>query len=99
MRRRCRASQMIYLVTFNHERLYDIVSDEFEIWMAYPVADGGSGTGKKVVKHSNVMAKEHETIDKMRTNETSPASDKDALALARGKEFDRGETSESGIGN
>jgi hypothetical protein len=63
--------------------------------MSDPMTDGSLGTGEEVVEDGNVMAEEHKAIDEVRADETSTASDQDALALGGRKKFDRREASES----
>ena len=42
-------------VTFNHERLDDVVSDHFKVRVADPVADGGFRTSEEVIENGDLM--------------------------------------------
>ena len=52
-------------VALDHERLYDIMTDHLEVRVANPVTDGSLRASEEVVEDSNLMAKNHETVDKM----------------------------------
>ena len=67
-------------VALDHEGLDDIVPDQLEIRMADPMGDTRLGTGKEVVEHRDLVAKEHETIDQMRTDKAGATGDENALA-------------------
>jgi hypothetical protein len=95
MGRRRWTGKVVDLVAFNHEGLDDIVTDHLKVGMSDPMTDGSLGTGEEVVEDGNVMTKEHKAVDKVRPNETSAASDQDALALGGRKKFDGREASES----
>jgi hypothetical protein len=61
--------------------------------------DARFGTGEEVVEHGDFVAKEHETIDEMRTNEAGAARDEDALPAGLGKKLDGREAAKGGVGN
>ena len=88
-----------HTVTFNHEWLDDIVTDQLKVGMTNPVAYSGLGTSEKVVEDSDFMAKKHESVYQVGTDKTRATSDKNALALRRRKERHRRETSEGSIGD
>ena len=75
------------------------MSNHLKVGVTDPVADGGFGTGEEVIDDGDFMPQEHETVDEVRSNETSAAGDQDTLALRWGQEFDRWETCESGVGD
>lgn len=73
------------------------MANHLEVGVADPVANGGLGASEEVVDDCDFMTKDHETIDEMRSNESSASCDKDALALRGGKQLDGRETREGGI--
>lgn len=73
------------------------MSDHFKVWVSDPMADRGLGTREEIIKDSDFMAKEHKTINKMRPDKASTASDQNPLALRWGKESYGRETGESGV--
>ena len=65
--------------------------------MTDPVTDGSLGTGEEVIDDRNFVSQEHEMVDKVRSDETSTASNQDTLALRRGQEFDGWEMQQGSI--
>jgi hypothetical protein len=88
-----------FTVTFNHERLNNIMSDHLKVGMADPMADGGFGAGEEVIDNGHFVTQEHQTVHEMGSDETGTAGDQDALALGRRQELDGLETRESGVGD
>lgn len=72
---------------------------ELEIGMPNPVADSCLGTGEKVVKDGNIVAKKHETVDEMRTDKASSTRDQNTLLVGWGEKFDGREAGEGSVGN
>lgn len=70
-------------VTLNHERLNNIVTNEFKVGVTNPMADSGFRTSEKVVEDGHLVAEKHETVDEMRANETCTTGNKDSFALRR----------------
>ena len=68
----CKGRQLT--VHLDEERLDHIVSDHFKVGMTNPVRDGSSGPSEKVVEDSNFMAKEHEPVDQVRSDESRSSS-------------------------
>ena len=77
--RKKKKSRITRTVAFDHEGLDDIVSDQLEIRMADPMGDARLGTGEEIIEHGHLVAKEHETIDQMRTDKASATGDENAL--------------------
>lgn len=71
-------------VTFNHERLDDIVTDHLKVGVSDPVTDGGLGSSEKVVDNGHFMPEKHEAIDKMGSDKTGAPGDEDPFAIRRG---------------
>lgn len=86
-------------VTFDHERLDNVVSDHLKVGVTDPVADGGLGAGEEVVEDGDFVAQEHESIDQVGADETSSAGDEDALPIGMGEEFDGREAGKGGVGD
>ena len=68
-------------VTLDHERLDNVMPDHLKVRMADPMADRSLGPSEKVIDHSDFVAQEHQTVDKVRPNETCPASNQNTLAI------------------
>jgi hypothetical protein len=73
-------------VNLDHERLDNIVPDHLEVGVTNPVRDlvsakpgttthGSPGTGEEVVEDGDLVTEEHETIDQVRSDESSTTSD------------------------
>ena len=90
-------SKLKLTVAFDHEWFYNIMADQLEVGMANPVTDGCLGTSEEIVQDSDLMTENHETVYKMRPNETSTAGNQDALALRRREKLHWGESRECGI--
>jgi hypothetical protein len=73
------------------------MTHQLEIGMAVPMADGSFRTGKKIVQNGDFMAQEHEAVNKMRTNETSTASDQNPLTAGGGEKLYGREPSKSSV--
>lgn len=86
-------------ITFDHEGLNNIMTDQFKVRMTNPMANRCLRAGEEVVKDRDLVAEEHQTVDKVRSNKSSTASDQDALALGRGEELDGWKAGEGGVGD
>jgi hypothetical protein len=76
-------------VNLDQEWLDDIVSNHLKVGVTDPVRDltsvfgstsqiqtyGGPGTSEEVVKNSDLMTEQHQSINQVRSNETSSTSD------------------------
>jgi len=58
--------------TFNVQRINDVMVYELKILMTKPVFDVALPASKEVVDHRDFMSLEHQFVDQMRTNKTSP---------------------------
>lgn len=70
-----------HTVALNHERLDNIMSNDLEVRMADPVTDGSFRSGEVIIEYSDLVAKKHKTVDKMRSDKTSTTCDQDALSV------------------
>ena len=61
----------IVLVTFDEERIDDVVIDQLEILVANPVFNVAFATGKEIISDDHFVPLEHQPIDQMRANETN----------------------------
>lgn len=95
--RRSRTCQVVNLVHFDHERLDNIVSDEFKVGVTDPVRDVGSGSSEEVVEDGDLVSEDHESINQMGSDETSSTSDQDSLSLSVWEEGDRSESGHGGV--
>lgn len=86
-------------VTFDHERLDNVMSDHLKVGVSDPVTDGGLGAGEEVVEDGDFVAQEHESVDQVGSDETSSAGDEDALPVGMREEFDGREAGEGGVGD
>ena len=57
------------------------MSNQLEIRMTDPMGNARLGTSKEVVDHGDLVTKEHETVDQMRTDKASTTGDENALAI------------------
>ena len=75
------------------------MSDHLKVGMADPMADGSLGTSEKVVDHGDFVTQEHQSVNEVRSDETSATGNQYTLALSRRQEFDVRETRESRVGD
>ncbi len=73
------------------------MTDKLKVRVPNPMANCGLGTGEEVIEDCDFMSENHQTVDKMGTNETSATGDKDALALGRREELHGWEAREGGV--
>ena len=88
---------MTLTITFDHERLNNIMANKLKVRVANPVADSRLGSGEEIVQNMDFMAKNHEAINEMRPNETCATSDEDTFSCGWREETDRGESREGRI--
>ena len=86
-------------IALDHKGFDDIVANQFKVGVADPMRDARFGTGEKVVEHGDLVAEEHEAVDEMGADKACTARDEDAFSVGLGKELDRGETAEGGVGD
>ncbi len=80
MEERSQEKRSTRTVALDHEGFDDIVPNQLEIRVADPMGDARLGTSKEVVEYGDLVAKEHETIDQMRTDKAGATGDENALA-------------------
>lgn len=64
---------MINLVHFDEQRVDNIVMDQFEILVAYPVFHVAFSTRKKIVHHYDLVPIQHQPVYEMGTYESGAA--------------------------
>jgi hypothetical protein len=58
-------------ITFDEERIDDVVIDQFKILVANPVFNISFAAGEEIISDDHLVALEHQPIDQMRANETN----------------------------
>ena len=71
---RCRACQMPDAVTFQPNRIGNVVSDQFKPWMTDPLADVAFAASEVVVEANHLLPGLHQAINQMGANKASPSS-------------------------
>ena len=49
----------VLTITLDHEWLDNVMSDQLEVGMPDPVADGGLGAGEEIVDDGDLVTQEH----------------------------------------
>lgn len=67
------------------------MADHLEVGVADPVTDSRLGASEEIVEYSDLVAQNHETVNKMGADEASASGDKDTLSLGCRQQLDRRE--------
>lgn len=68
------------------------MSNHLKVGVTDPMANSGLGAGEEIIDDGDLVTQEHQTVDEVRSDETSAAGNQDTLAFRRRQEFDRWET-------
>ena len=74
MNGRCWTSQVPDAITFELNRIGDVMSDQFEPGMTDPLGDIGLASGEVIIKADNLLPGLHQTINQVRADKASPSS-------------------------
>jgi hypothetical protein len=75
VRRRGRASEVVNLIDFVTEWLRDIMANQLKVWMTEQMRDVALPTREKIVEANDFIPLIEKALAKMRTEESSTASD------------------------
>lgn len=72
------------------------MANEFEIWMANPVADGGLRASEEIVNDGDIVTQKHQPVYQMGAHEACAPRYKDAFLPVGWQQFDRRKRGEGG---
>ena len=61
-------------ITFQPNRISDVMPDQFKPWMTNPLRDVGFASREVVIKADHLLPGLHQAINQMGANKTSPSS-------------------------